>query len=114
MIGLPLARVGQVKIQMTILAGRNGRRIVGQRRGDVVDGFRGNRIGHQVRAVGRQIARVSRRDQRPRNELRRASRRHEIRQNLVVAGLRKRHIDGPFAIRALLRDGCAGSTPCPG
>ena len=45
-------------------------------------------VRHQVRAVAVQIAGITRSHQRTRDKLRRAAARHEVGQDLVVAGLR--------------------------
>src|SRR2546427_4105304 len=79
--------VRQMEIDVTILAGDENRRVVGNRSARIVDGLREKSVGNQVRTIGSKIANVSCGNQRARDELRCAAAGHEIGENLVITGL---------------------------
>ena len=99
----PRAGFCQVVREMAVQARRKHRRIVGNRRGNVVHRFRQDRIGLEMCAPGGKVAGVTRGNQRPRDELGRPAARQEIRQHLVISGFRECHLDGPRPIRLLFR-----------
>ena len=60
-------------------------------------------VGSEPCGITGEVARVASRHERPRDELRGASGGKKVRQHLVVARLRQRHVDDPRAIRLQLR-----------
>src|SRR5215475_11521856 len=96
-------RILQMKVQMPVLADYKRRRIVVERGCNVVYSFGKDCIRHQMRAIHLEIANVPGGDQRSCNELRSPAARHEIGEDLVIAGFRKGDVDRPGAIRLLLR-----------
>src|SRR5262249_51580472 len=92
-----------MKIQVHVLAWTKCRRIVIQYCRDITDGLRRYRIRREMCAIAGEIAGVSRSHQRARDKLRRASTRHEIRQNFVVSRLWQSHIYRPLTVGLLFR-----------
>ena len=65
------------------------------------NGFRRRRVRDQMRTVGFQVARIAPGHKGPRDELRRSARRHEIRKDFVIAGLREHDVNHPGPVRLL-------------